>query len=265
MNSRSLEISDLLWSVAEKMIPQGINKGKGTSGGRPNRDMRRTLSGIFYVLTTGCQWRKLPREFGASSTVFRYFRAWVKAGIFERIWAEALRLYDEKQGIAWSWQAIDGSIKKSYFAKEKVGFSPKDVNHGGSKIMVLSDKKGIPLSAVVVPANQYESQLLEETLGNIMIERPHRKLGVQHICGDKAYDSMWCRESADEYGYIHHFRERGEEVPEKKKHKPKRWVVERTHAWMNRFRRIVNRWDVTARSYESFIGLACATIILSKL
>jgi len=189
----------------------------------------------------------------------------VKAGVFELIWSEALKIYDEKKGIVWTWQAIDGSIKTSYFGKEKVGFSPKNLNHGGTKIVVLTDQKGIPLSAVIFPANNHESQLLEETLGSIMVDRPHPKIGIQHICGDKAYDSIWCRESAGEYGYSHHFCRRREEAPENKRYKPKRWVVERTHAWMNQYRRILNRWDVTARSYESFIGLACAAIVLSKL
>ena len=265
MNSKTVQISNQLWSVAEKMIPTAVYKGKGSSGGRPESSPRLILTGIFYVLTTGCQWRRLPREFGPPSTVFRYFRKWVKSGIFEAIWCEALKIYDDKKGIAWDWQSIDGSIKNSYFGKEKVGFNPKNVNHGGTKIMVLSDKKGIPLSAVLVAANKHESQLIEETLGNIRAERPHPSLGVQHLCGDKAYDSVWCRESACEYGYVDHFRYRGEECQKRTKYSPKRWVVERTHAWMNRFRRVVNRWDVTSASYEAFIGLACAAIILRKL
>ncbi|NBU20770.1 hypothetical protein EBS43_05070 [bacterium] len=78
----------------------------------------------------------------------------------------------------WSWQSIDGSIKNSYFGKEKIGFNPKNVNRGGTKIMVLSDKKGIPLSAVLIEANRHKSQLVEETLGKIRIERSHPSLGI---------------------------------------------------------------------------------------
>ena len=162
-------------------------------------------------------------------------------------------------------KVIDGSIKKSYFGKEKVGSSPKDNNHGGAKIVILYDKKGIPLSAGFDPASSHESQLPEETPRNVMVERPHPKNGNQHICRDKAHDSIWCRESTGEYGYIHHFRKRREGIPKKKGFKPKRWVVERTLAWMNRYRQILNRWDATARSYESFIGLACAALFISKL
>jgi putative transposase len=131
--------------------------------------------------------------------------------------------------------------------------------------MVLTDKQGIPLSTVVAPANRHESQLLEETLGNIRIERPHPKEGLQNLCGDKAYDSIWCRESADDYGYRHHFRVRGENEAKKPRYKAKRWVVERTNAWMNRFRRIIIRWDVFSESYEAFISLACASITLSRI
>jgi len=115
---------------------------------------------------------------------------------------------------------------------------------------------------VIFPANNHESQLLEEALRNIITDRPHPKAGKQHICGDKAYDSILCGEGAGEYEYIHHFRKQREASPEKNRFKPKWWVAEGIHAWMNQFRRILNRWDVTASSYESFIGLACAAIFL---
>ena len=265
MNSRTFEISDQLWSVAEKIIPEAIYKSKGSRGGRPSISTRRVLGGIFYVLTTGCQWRKTPREFGHFSVVYKYFRKWVEAGIFEQIWTAALKLYDEKKGINWSWQSVDGSNKRSQFGKEKVDFNPKEKNKGASKVMVLSDKKGIPLSVVVFPANRHESQLLEETLGNIQIARPHPSKVQQNLCGDKAFDSIWCRESAKEYGYREHFRTRREKTPKRLRYTPKRWVVERTHAWMNRFRRVIIRWDVLAKSYEQFLSLACASIILSKI
>lgn len=64
--------------------------------------------------------------------------------------------------------------------------------------MVLKDKLQIPVAIIVAPANRHESQLLEESLGNIRFERPHPKEGTQNLCGNKAYDSIWCRESADD-------------------------------------------------------------------
>lgn len=261
----TMQIPDRLWSVAEKVLPESLYKGKGSQGGRPNQDMRRVMTGIFYVLTTGCQWRKMPREFGHYSVVYKYFRRWVKMGIFDQIWTESLKVYDQERGIAWKWQSIDGSNKKALFGKENVDFNPKEKNKGGSKIMLLTDKNGIPLSTALFPANRHESQLLEETLGNIRLERPHPSEVEQNLCGDKAFDSQWCRESADEYGYRHHFRVRMETTPKKPRYTPKRWVVERTHAWMNRFRRIIIRWDVFSDNYQAFIGLACAAITLTRM
>ena len=265
MNSSTMEITDELWAVAEKILPALVYKGKGSLGGRPNLCLRKVLTGIFYVLTSGCQWRRMPREFGHHSVVYKYFREWVKSGIFDNIWTEALKIYDDERGIDWSWQSIDGSNKKSQFGKENVDFNPKEKSKGGSKVMVLTDKRGIPLSTIVVSASRHESQLLEETLGNIRCERPHPRRGTQNLCGDKAYDSIWCRESADEYGYRHHFRRRMEKTPKNLRFKPKRWVVERTHSWLNRFRRIIIRWDVLSANYQAFISLACASITLSRL
>jgi len=260
-----MEITDELWAVAEKILPALVYKGKGSLGGRPNLCLRKVLTGIFYVLTSGCQWRRMPREFGHHSVVYKYFREWVKSGIFDNIWTEALKIYDDERGIDWSWQSIDGSNKKSQFGKENVDFNPKEKSKGGSKVMVLTDKRGIPLSTIVVSASRHESQLLEETLGNIRCERPHPRRGTQNLCGDKAYDSIWCRESADEYGYRYHFRRRMEKTPKNLRFKPKRWVVERTHSWLNRFRRIIIRWDVLSANYQAFISLACASITLSRL
>ncbi|GHV42231.1 hypothetical protein FACS189490_10760 [Clostridia bacterium] len=55
------------------------------------------MSGIFYVLRTGCQWDALPREYGSSSAVHRYFQEWGKAGVFEKVWAAGLERFDELQ------------------------------------------------------------------------------------------------------------------------------------------------------------------------
>lgn len=265
MNPRSCELPEQLWKVAENLLPQPIYKGLGSQGGRPVADFRFILTGIFYVLITGCQWRRVPREFGAPSTIYRYYRAWVKAGIFDKIWSASLKIYDEKVGVRWKWQSIDGSNRKSPFAKDQVGPNPTDRAKQGTKMMVLTDQKGIPLSTIIVPANIHESQLLEATLGELRANKPHPSDGVQNLCGDKAFDSVWCRESAGEFGYCDHFRKRGEEIPKKRRHKPKRWVVERTHSWLNNYRRVATRWDSFAECYQAFVSLACAAIIISKL
>jgi putative transposase len=69
------------------------------------------LSAILYVLRTGIQWNALPRELGASTTVYDRFRLWEEQGVFERIWQAGLQEYDELEGIAWEWQSMDGVMR----------------------------------------------------------------------------------------------------------------------------------------------------------
>ena len=88
---------------------------------------------VFYVLRTGCQWKALPKEFGSSSSVHRYFQAWANAGFFERIWTIGLEKYDELEGIGWEWQSVDGCMVKAPLAREAVGHNPTDRGKNGHK------------------------------------------------------------------------------------------------------------------------------------
>jgi putative transposase len=85
----------------------------------------------------------------------------------------------------------------------------------------------------------------------------------QGLCLDKGYDYGEVRELADEFRFTAHIRCRGEEARALKKaarFKPRRWVVERSHSWMNRFRRILVRWEKRADTYVAMLHLACALI-----
>jgi putative transposase len=85
----------------------------------------------------------------------------------------------------------------------------------------------------------------------------------QHLCGDKGYDYADVREAVDLWGYTVHIKARGEEAKEKAEipgYRARRWVVERTHSWMNRFRRLLIRWEKKSANYVGFIHLACAWI-----
>lgn len=88
----------------------------------------------------------------------------------------------------------------------------------------------------------------------------------QHMCMDKGYDYGDVRQTVAECGYVPHIMARGEERKLKKKsprYRARRWVCERTHSWMNRFRRILVRWEKKVANYEAMLHLACAYICLS--
>jgi transposase len=130
--SKSWEVSDEFWAVVEPLIParrrpSGRKYRRKPGGGRKPLLPRVVFAGIVYVLRTGIQWKALPKsQFGSPSSVHAYFRAWEKAGLFQKLWAKGLAEYDEMAGIAWEWQSIDGATLKAPLAQESVGPNPTD-------------------------------------------------------------------------------------------------------------------------------------------
>jgi len=80
----------------------------------------------FLYLLTGCQWKALPRSYGAPSTVHDRFQEWQKDGLFERMWQAGLLDYDNEKGIDWEWQAIDGAMTKAPLGGAGTGANPTD-------------------------------------------------------------------------------------------------------------------------------------------
>jgi len=128
---QSWELTEEFWEAVKDLIPQRERERereykRKPGGGRKPLAPRTVLSAIFYVLRTGIQWKALPKEFGASSSVHRYFQLWCEEGFFEAIWQAGLERYDEVQGIDWSWLSGDGCINKAPMALEAVGKNPTD-------------------------------------------------------------------------------------------------------------------------------------------
>ena len=109
-------VPDELWERVEPLLPR-YRASKW--GGRPRVNLRRVLDGILYVLRTGCQWKAAPQEFGCPSTLHNYFQEWTKKGVFFRLWRDALREYDDLEGIDWGWQSVDGAMTKAPLGGEK--------------------------------------------------------------------------------------------------------------------------------------------------
>lgn len=117
---------------------------------------------------------------------------------------------------------------------------------------------------VVSGANTHDKRLVEPTLDEIVVERPEpTRRKKQHFCADKGYDYPDVRELAMEFGYTLHILSRGAEKQARKAapgYRARRWVVERTHSWLNRFRRLLIRWEKKARNYLAMLHFACAWI-----
>ena len=122
----------------------------------------------------------------------------------------------------------------------------------------------MPIAVTVEGANRHDMKLTEPTLEAIVVDRPGSTPGApQHICLDKGYDYDEVRELVASFGYTAHIRTREEERAAKREipgYRTRRWVVERTQSWLNRFRRLLTRWEKQVENYLAMLHFACAWI-----
>ncbi|MEK7516293.1 MAG: IS5 family transposase [Patescibacteria group bacterium] len=255
---------DTLWEEIKPILPR-LHKIHRFGGGRPRVPDRDAMNAVFFVLRTGCQWNALNKTgLCSSSTAHHRFQQWVTAGVFTQIWKKGLLRYDCLKGINWEWQSMDGAMTKSPLSGEKCGPNPTDRAKQGVKRSLLTEGCGVPIGIAVAGANRNDFKMTEGTIESIPIRRPRpRKGSPQGMCLDKGYDYDEVRDILKAFGYTAHIRARGEEAQDIKKktgRKARRWVVERTHSWMNRFRGILIRWSKKPENYLALLHLSCAYI-----
>ena len=170
------------------------------------------------------------------------------------------------------------------------GSNPTDRSKTGTKRHILTDKKGIPLSVVISPANTHDIVLVTDVVDNAVIKRPSlssktKKIGrgkrrkLQHLCLDKAYNSQPQEKELIKRGYVLHIppkRKRNvkeekeakvtiQHCSNRKKHSAKRWAVERTNSWHNRFRKLFTRYEKKSENYLGLVQLSCCMIMYRKI
>lgn len=122
----------------------------------------------------------------------------------------------------------------------------------------------MPVGLAVAGANRHDMRLVRETVEGVPVARPApTKARPQGMCLDKGYDYLEVWELLEEFGFTAHVAVNDPDaVPVKRKagRKARRWVVERTHSWMNRFRGVLIRWNKKAENYLALLHLVCATI-----
>jgi transposase len=253
-------LSDELWGVLQPSVPAPPPRPKG---GRRRLSNRATLTGILFVLRTGIPWEFLPQEMGCGSgmTCWRRLREWQTAGVWQRLHQALLDCLGDADQIDWSRAALDAATVPAPRGGEATGPNPTDRGKAGTKRHIVVDRRGIPLAVTLSAANVNEGQRLEATLDAIApIKRPcgrPRKRPVK-LHADKAYDAAEKRRALRRRGIIPRIARRGVESSEKLGRY--RWVVERTLAWLNRFRRLRIRYERRADIHLAFLHLGCALI-----
>jgi putative transposase len=138
------------------------------------------------------------------------------------------------------------------------------------KRSILTDADGGPIAAVVTGANTHDQMVMQDTLEAVVVEPPHTTADAptQNLCMDKGYSGAPADATARVFGYEPHCKQIGTEKLDddgQKKHPARRWVVERTHAWLNRCRGILIRYCKKSSNYLGNLKLACILLWFRRL
>ena len=130
---------------------------------------------------------------------------------------------------------------------------------------MLVDGRGVPLSIVVTGANRHDSTQVDAVLWS-KVKYPEAEV-EENLCADAGYTGKEIKKSMEDFGYTPHVKGRKVEAEAKKQEgfKPRRWVVEACHSWMNNFRKLHVRYEKSKQSYLALCMLAAAIIALNKI
>ncbi|MCL7942315.1 IS5 family transposase [Halomonas sp. ATCH28] len=246
--------------------------------GRPRRDDRQVLNGIFWILCSGAKWRDLPERYGPWKTVYDRFRHWRDDGTFEAILARLqLRLREDGLMDLDTWMIDSTSIRATRAASGggKKGGQQEPVDHalgrsrGGltTKIHMVCDRYGWPLTFTLSPGQDSDTQHFIPTMEHVHLPgpvgRPLKR--CRFIVADKGYDSDPLRRYSDRH------RMKPIIARRKMKRKPRpgaprgfdkpryrdRNIIERCFGWIKELRRVCTRYDKLASSFRAMVCLAC--------
>jgi transposase len=214
-------------------------------------------------------WRILPDEFPSPITCWRRLKQWEDHGVWLDAWRALLGALDGEGLLKWDEAFLDGSFAPA----KKGGFAVGETKRGkGTKWMIRFDSQGLPLGIRLESASPGEATLAEATLAEVRVPRskgcPRQK--PKRIIADRGYDSDPLRERFRRRGidlivpYRKNNRARCYEDGRKPRRYKRRWIVERTNAWLGQIRRLLVRHEHRPSICQAFFYLACFWITLRR-
>ncbi|WP_434091183.1 IS5 family transposase [Streptomyces flaveus] len=257
-------VPDELWELFARVVPPAPTRPQG--GGRRRYGDREVLAAIVFVATPGCTWKQLPPPFGPSGpTAHRRFSEWSRA----RVWARLHRLVLDELGargdLDWSRCAID-SVNMRALKGDLTGPNPVDRGKKGSKVHLITERTGLPLSVGISGANLHDGQALQPLVRGIppiRSRRGPRRRKPAKLHADKGYDCDHLRRWLRKRGITHRIARKGIESSTRLgRH---RWTIERTMAWLAGCRRLHRRYERKAEHFLAFTAIACTLICYRRL
>jgi putative transposase len=250
----STDLTDEQWDIVAPLLPPPRPRGR-----RPSVDRRRVFDAILYQAKHGCTWEDLPRDFPNDSTVYAYSERWRDDGTLAAIYEALRRRWRREAGRDEDPSA--GSIdSRSVQAAPEAAERGKDPNKRvvGRKQPLCVDTEGLPIAVAVTVASANDKAAAYDLI-DAAAERSPR---LKKLWADGAYESGPLAEHAA--GHAIDFevvsQPKGPFAPV-----ARRWVVERTFAWLKRYRRLVLDFERLARTVEAFIYVALTRLLLNRL
>ena len=245
-------LSNRQWQIIKDWIPEA------KKGGRPRTtDMRQVVDACFYLIRSGCAWRYLPGDFPPWQTVYDYFSAWMRLGIWVKIHS-LLRVLARAQagkkplprlGI------VDSQSVRAHHGEERARDGFKKVT--GRKRSVLVDSLGLFLEIFIHKGNDQDFRGLMALLHRLPAD-----LSPEIILADKAYRFPTLREEAESRNIK---LEVVGDDPSGSNLKPQRWIVERSFAWLNHYRRLSRDYERKCHTSRSVLFISQIQLLLGRI